>query len=118
MWTYRDTLVVDSGADVTGYEVEASDGSIGKIDEVTYETGSSYIVVDTGPWIFGKKVMLPAGVVRDVDPDSETVFVSRTKEQIKNAPEFDPDKYRDDPYRSSLGGYYDRGGAGYSDDVI
>jgi hypothetical protein len=53
-----------------------------------------------------------------VDPDSETVFVSRTKEQIKNAPEFDPDRYRDDPYRSSLGGYYDRGGAGYSDDVI
>jgi len=89
MWTYRDTLVVDSGADVTGYEVEASDGSIGKIDEVTYETGSSYIVVDTGPWIFGKKVMLPAGVVREVDQESETVFVDRTKDQIKHAPEYD-----------------------------
>ncbi|HET8812946.1 MAG TPA: hypothetical protein VFM67_10140, partial [Gaiella sp.] len=56
VWTYRDTLVVDSGIDVTGYEVEASDGSIGKIDEATFDTGSSYIVVDTGPWIFGKKV--------------------------------------------------------------
>jgi hypothetical protein len=46
------------------------------------------------------------------------VFVSRTKYQIKNAPEFDPDRYRDDEYRSSLGGYYDRGGAGYTDDLI
>jgi hypothetical protein len=116
IWVYRETSW--GTADLTGYKVEAVDGSIGKIDEASNDVGASYMVVDTGPWIFGKKVMLPAGVVRDVDPDSETVFVSRTKEQIKNAPEFDPDRYRDDLYRSSLGGYYDRGGAGYSDDLL
>ena len=38
--------------------MEATDGSIGKVDEATSEGGSSYIVVDTGPWIFGKKVQL------------------------------------------------------------
>ena len=65
VWTYRATTVVDSNVDVSGYEVEASDGSIGKVDEATYDTGRSYLVVDTGPWIFGKKVMLPAGVVRE-----------------------------------------------------
>ena len=109
VWTYRDTLVVDSGIDVTGYEVEASDGSIGKIDEATFDTGSSYIVVDTGPWIFGKKVMLPAGVVRDVDQESETVFVDRTKDQIKHAPEYDSTRV-DDRYRGELGSYYDEAG--------
>ena len=28
-----------------------------------------YLVVDTGFWIFGKKRLIPAGVVTHVDPD-------------------------------------------------
>ena len=94
--------------DLTGFKVEARDGSIGKVDEATMETGSSYIVVDTGPWIFGKKVMIPAGVIRDVDPDTETIFVNRTKDEIKNAPEFDETRYHDQGYRNELGDYYGR----------
>ena len=46
-------------AATTGYHVEALDGSIGKIDEATYEVGKSFVIVGTGPWIFGRKVMLP-----------------------------------------------------------
>jgi hypothetical protein len=95
--------------------LEALDGGIGKIDEATHEAGGSFIVVDTGPWIFGKKVVLPAGVIRDVDLDAETVFVNRTKEQIKNAPEFDKETYRDDAYRDELSAYYGPGGAGYTE---
>jgi len=95
--------------------VEALDGSIGKVDEASNEVGSGYLVVDTGPWIFGKKVMLPAGVVRDVDLDSETLFVNQTKDEIKNSPQFDPDGYRDEAYRGELSGYYGPGGAGYRD---
>jgi hypothetical protein len=109
-WTFRDpeALGVDmaQNVDLTGFEVEATDGSIGKIDEATYEVGGSYAVVDTGPWIFGKKVMLPAGVIQRVDLDTETVFVDRTKDAIKNAPEFDESAYRDESYRSTLGSYY------------
>jgi hypothetical protein len=101
--------------DLTGFKVEALDGSIGKVDEAMFEAGGSFIVVDTGPWIFGKKVMLPAGVIRDFDLDTETVFLNRRKDQIKNAPEFDQKRYRDQSYRGELGSYYDRGGAGYSE---
>ena len=57
--------------------------------------------------------MLPAGVIQDVDLDTETVFVDRTKEQIKNAPELDEDRFRDDTYRTELGDYYSPGGTGY-----
>src|ERR687887_2642005 len=95
IWTYRSRA---TDMDLTGFTVEAIDGDIGKVDEATYDVGSSFIVVDTGPWILGKKVMLPAGVVRDVDLDTETVFVNRTKDQIKNAPEFDEKKYMDKGY--------------------
>jgi len=113
VWTFRDTTqlgsnVVDTKVDLSGYKVEALDGSIGSIDESTYGTSRSYVVVDTGPWIFGKKVMLPAGVIRGIDEDEERVYVNRTKDEIKNAPEFDEKRYRDDDYRGELGGYYDR----------
>jgi hypothetical protein len=92
--------------DLVGYSVEATDGSIGKIDEATYEAGSSYIVVDTGPWIFGKKVFLPAGVITAVDRDEELVTVARSKDEIKAAPEFDPDRPRDAESRRLYGDYY------------
>jgi hypothetical protein len=113
LWTYSATTAPT--VDLTGFKVEALDGSIGKIDEATNEVGGSFLIVDTGPWIFGKKAMLPAGLIRDLDLDTETVFVNRTKDQIKNAPEFDEKRYRDQDYRKELGGYYGPGGAGYSD---
>jgi hypothetical protein len=94
------------GLNLVGFEIEATDGGIGKVDEATYDVGASYVVVDTGPWIFGKKVMLPAGVVQRVDLDTETIFVDRTKDEIKNSPEFDENMYRDESYRSQLRSYY------------
>jgi hypothetical protein len=117
VWTYRDTALgaATSGSDVVGYDVEALDGSIGKVDEATYDAGAAYIVVDTGPWIFGKKVMIPAGVISRADPGDEKVFVNRTKDQIKNSPEFDDTLTRDESYRSELGSYYGPGGTGYRD---
>ena len=112
-WDYRDTSW--AGTDITGYEIEASDGSIGKVDQATYDMGSSYLVVDTGPWIFGKKVMLPAGVVSRIDHSDHRVWVDRTKDQIKNAPEFDDSRLTDTSYRDELGTYYGEEGAGWYD---
>jgi len=118
VWTYRERTSLGSDltrTDITGFEVEAIDGSIGKIDEATYEVGSSYIVVDTGPWIFGKKVMLPAGVIQRVDEAEQRVFVNRTKDEIKNAPELDVSMTSDDAYRGRLGSYYGPGGQAHRD---
>ena len=103
LWTFPDTV---GRLDLSGFDVEATDGSIGKVDEATHDVGESYIVVDTGIWIFGKKVLLPAGTVQRVDRDDEKVHVDRTKDEIKEAPEFDEDTYRDERYRSEVGDYY------------
>jgi hypothetical protein len=119
LWTYREAgaLGVDMGRgiDVVGYSVEAVDGGIGKVDEASYDVGSSYLVVDTGPWIFGKKVLLPAGVVDRIDSEDETIYVNRTKDQIKDAPEFDESTYREDAYRTEVGSYYGPEGRGYTE---
>ena len=120
LWSYRDQSslganVVDTHADLSGFSVEAIDGSIGKVDDMSYESGHSYLVVDTGPWIFGRKVLLPAGAVRGIDEIEETVFVNRTKEQIKGAPAYEESLALEDAYRSDLETYYGPGGAGYRD---
>lgn len=107
-WSYRSTTGrTDQGADIAGYEVHATDGHIGKVDEATYDVGASQIVVDTGPWIFGRKVLLPAGTIDRVDDSEERVYVGLTKDQIKNSPELDEGSSWDDAaYRERVGGYY------------
>lgn len=104
-WAYREDAGV-SGAALAGFKVEATDGHIGKVDSASTEVGAGYLVVDTGPWIFGKKVLLPAGVVNNVDHDDHKVYVDRTKEQIKSAPEYDDERHGDPVYRDKIGGYY------------
>ena len=80
--------------------------SIGKIDEATQDVGACYVVVDTGPWILGKKVLLPAGLLTAVDREREVVFVGSSKEEIKSAPPFDPEAYKDEGYRAAVASYY------------
>ncbi|MCX5584012.1 PRC-barrel domain-containing protein [Streptomyces erythrochromogenes] len=109
MWSYNPASHYTPGTSLVGFKVEASDGSIGKVDEDTDEVGASYIVVDTGPWIFGKEVLIPAGTVVRVDIEEKTINVNLTKDQIKDSPEYDKDKHRGNAaYRDQLGQYYGR----------
>jgi hypothetical protein len=105
LWTYTDWETW-RGTDISGFNVQAVDGEIGSVDEATYDLGASYIVVDTGPWIFGKKVLLPAGVIDHVDVTNRKLFVNRTKDEIQKAPEFDPERYQEEAYRNNIGTYY------------
>ena len=115
IWTYHSQPGI-VGADLVGFNVEATDGGIGKIDEASEEAGRNLLVVDTGPWIFGKKVMIPAGIIDRVDLDGETVYVNRTKDEVKNAPEFDRDTHvADAAYQDRLGTYYGGSGSTRSD---
>ena len=108
VYSYRSGVAATQ--DLSGFDVEATDGHIGKIDEATNETSASYVVVDTGFWIFGKKRLIPAGVVERVDPADEKVYVRMTKDQIKDAPDYDPDRNQpganQDQYRNEIGSYY------------
>jgi hypothetical protein len=111
----RSTTMVDtfaypdptwSSMNLAGFSVEAADGGIGKVDETTHEIGSGYLIVDTGPWIFGRKVMLPAGVISRIDEQDHRIWVNLSKDEIQNAPEFDESRVRDLSYRDEIGTYY------------
>jgi hypothetical protein len=108
LWSYRDTANPQPPTDVVGFEVVATNGSIGKVDQAADDTGASYLVVDTGPWIFGKKRMLPAGVIERIDYDGRQVFVNLTKDQVRDAPDYEAAEDPDETYRSDLGTYYGR----------
>src|SRR5262245_6151886 len=76
--------------DIKGYDVAARDGNIGKIEEVVRnKDGGASLIVDTGFWIFEKKRMIPAGVVNTIDDDHHIVYVTMTKDEIKQAPDYD-----------------------------
>ncbi|MFI5837239.1 PRC-barrel domain containing protein [Micromonospora sp. NPDC051300] len=93
-------------ADMVGYRVEATDGQIGSVDRASYDVGDALLVVDTGPWIFGRKVLLPAGTVALADHDARTLFVDRTKEQIENSPRYDEADFDTAQFRQRVGDYY------------
>ncbi|MFD9568655.1 PRC-barrel domain containing protein [Streptomyces sp. NPDC059982] len=106
-WSYKPTSGYLPGDDLTGFTVEAVDGSVGKVDKHSDDVGDAYLVVDTGAWIFGKEVLLPAGTVIRVETADKKVFVGRTRDQIKNAPEFRRDEHLADAgYREELAVHY------------
>jgi hypothetical protein len=109
LWTFQ--IVETEGTpsvppDLEGYDVEARDGRIGDVDDATYETGASYLVVDTGFWIFGKRRLIPAGVIESIDLDDRRVRVSLTKDQVKRAPDYDEARRQQEAYRREVADYY------------
>ena len=102
LWTYRDVgtigVEVARGVDLAGFSVEATDGGIGKIDEATYDTSWTYIVVDTTVdlWQEGDA---PGRRHRQSRPGGQDcLYVDRSKDEIKNAPELHESRYDEDAY--------------------
>ena len=105
VWSYRDSSWNTDG-DLIGYDVEASDGKIGTIDRASTEAAAQWLVVDTGFWIFGKKRVIPAGVVVGMDHEAQTVIVSMSKDQIKAAPDYDESEWAREDTRARHTDYY------------
>ena len=107
MWAYRATSGHAPGTDLSGFAVEATDGRIGKVDKYSEDIGSGHIVVDTGIWIFGRQVLLPAGTVSSIDVPGRVLHVDRTKDEIKDSPAFDQEKHAaDTDYHQHVAAYY------------
>jgi uncharacterized protein (TIGR02271 family) len=88
---YREEIF--AGDDIKGFDVYAgdSDEKVGSIyDALVDETGRfRYLVIDTGIWIFGKKVLLPIGSAR-FDYGARRVYATglRSKEQAEQLPAY------------------------------
>lgn len=104
LWTYRTDVLTDQA--LVGFDVEASDGHIGKVDATSSDVDAASLVVDTGFWIFGKKRVIPVGVIERIDAENETVYISMTKDQVKDAPDWREQWWSDDEARDTYSEYY------------
>jgi uncharacterized protein (TIGR02271 family) len=97
------------GDDIKGYEVySATDEKVGGIyDALVDETGRfRYLVIDTGFWVFGKKVLVPIGRVR-MDYDHRRVYITGlTKDQVERLPEYNDNMTVDYDYEERVRGIY------------
>jgi hypothetical protein len=96
-----------SAQEVRGYHVRATDGAVGHVEDFIVSDESwtvRYVIVDTGSWLFSRRVVLAPEWFRGVVWESRGVEVELTREQIASSPEFDPAKpfersYEADVYR-------------------
>ena len=78
---------------VTGYHIHARDGEIGHVDDfVVDDVGWTIplLIVDTKNWWPGKKVLIPNSTVRDIVWDDRLVYLTLSRDQIKEGPLYDP----------------------------
>ena len=77
---------------VAGVTVNGTDGEIGTLEDFYFEEDGwtvRYLLVDTGKWLSGKKVLVSPMDVKGSWTMAE-VPVSLTKDQVWSSPEFDP----------------------------
>ena len=102
VWTSREGVDL-LGDEIVGFDVEAREGTLGKVDHVTYE---KTCVVITTSRLFGKRYVVPASSVEQVDLDTQTVLVDLSKEEVENSPEYDAKLGFNDDCESQTGAYY------------
>jgi hypothetical protein len=109
IWSYAPDSGHVEGQDLTGFTVAAADGTIGHVDREADPHGLRHLVVDTGVWVFGRSVLVPAGVVTGIDTQARKVTLACTRADAKAAPRFQTDsETRDQRYLRAVGDYYDR----------
>ena len=81
--------------DFRGYVVRASDDDVGSLDDVLFEDTTSvvrYLVVETGSWLFGRRVLLAPAAFGRVEHDARTITTGLTTAQVKDSPDVDAER--------------------------
>jgi len=78
-----------------GFSIGATDGEIGTVKEFYFDDESlsiRYLIVQTGNWLFERKVLIPTEAIQESDWDHQRFLTNLTKEQIRNSPDIDTDQ--------------------------
>ena len=94
--------------DFRGLDLYAGNDKIGSVDDVLVDDEGQlrYLVINTGVWILGKKVLFPIGRAR-IDYDRDRVYADNlTKAQVEALPEFTNDVTVDYKHEEQVRGVY------------
>jgi hypothetical protein len=80
---------------ICDYAVAASDGRLGTVSDFLFDDArwlARWLVVDTGNWLPGRKVLLPPSVLGQLDPSGREFAVGLTMQQVKDSPDIATDR--------------------------
>jgi len=98
---------------VSGYEIEATDGEIGHVEDfiIDDETWAiRYLIVSTRNWWPGKKVLISPHWIESVSWSESKVFVNLSREDVKQSPEYTEESLLTRDYETGLHRHYQRAG--------
>jgi uncharacterized protein YrrD len=99
--------------EVSGYHIQATDGEIGHVKDfiIDDETWTiRYLVIDTQNWWPGKKVLVAPQWIGRVSWGESKVFVSLSRETVKQSPEYTDGALLSRDYEIELHHHYNRQG--------
>ena len=80
---------------IKGYAIEAQDGRLGAVSDFLFEDAHwmiRWLVVDTGHWLPGRKVLLPPSALGHPDVHARRFPVKLTMQRVKDSPEIDTER--------------------------
>lgn len=81
--------------DLRGYGLHATDGDIGSVRDVYFDERTSkvrYLVVDTGSWLPGRRVLLAPAALGVIDHAGKAIATGLTRRQVKDSPAAETDQ--------------------------
>jgi hypothetical protein len=91
------------------YSILATDGEIGHVSDVLLadsDLKARYLVVDTGGWLSGRKVLLSTAWLSSVAPTRKSLVVNMDKKRIEESPPYDPEEDLPREYETRLHDHY------------
>jgi hypothetical protein len=92
-----------------GYTIEATDGAIGTVSDVLFDDRTwnlRWLVVDTGGWLTGRKVLIHPSAIGLPLHEQETLPVRLTKAQVEASPDILQDQPVSRQMESQTHAYY------------
>lgn len=108
-WAYN----LRATAAVSGYHVQAEDGEIGHVVDFIMDDKAwaiRYLIVDTQSWWPGKHVLVSPQWIKRVSWNESKVFVSLSRENIKQGPEYQKESLITRDFETRLHKHYNREG--------
>lgn len=84
--------MIRSTAHLKRFSLTATDGLIGSVADFLFDDDSwviRYVVVDTGKWLPGRKVLITPLSIQGVEWGEQRMLLSISRDQVRNSPAYD-----------------------------
>ena len=98
-----------SVAEVSTYNIHATDGEIGHLSDVLIEDSDwslRYLIVNTSNWWQGKEVLISPRSTQSIRWTEHLIYLGVTKDLIRTSPEYDASRPVDTAFDADMAGHY------------